>query len=121
MPQASQLTAFGVAAEPARLLGQAAARTGQTATGSTIADAFALTSGECVEFTTVGSGTGALLPPAGESADVVIVNAGSNALTVYPQSGEYMNGTADATFSVTNAKRALFKANGSRWTAFLSA
>lgn len=121
MAQANELVHAGIAAEPARFLGNTTPLTGLTATGSTIADAYALTTGAFAVFSTVGSGNGALLASATGSPDVAIRNSGSNALTVYPQAGEYINGTLNGTFSVTNGKSAIFKPSGLHWIAVLSA
>lgn len=121
MAQANEIEAAGVAAGVARLLGQTTPQTAQTATGSTAADALALTTGGFYEFGTVAASTGAILPTATGTPQVVIYNGGSNALTVYPQTGEYINGTQNGTFSVTNGKTATFTPSGLRWIANLSA
>ena len=63
-----------------------------TATGSTQGDALSLPSGFCM-FTTVASGTGAVLPadaPVGSLWEVW--NAGANDLLVYPFSGAQIQG-----------------------------
>src|SRR5215213_7364113 len=62
----------------------------QTATGSTQATAFAITTCS-TEFTTVAASTGAVLPAPGlnvSSGDILAVyNQGANTLTVYPPVG----------------------------------
>ena len=65
-----------------------------TATGSTNADAYQLYGrGASHEFTTVPSGSGAILPvPRLPSGDVIVQNSGSNTLAVYPPVGGTING-----------------------------
>lgn len=59
----------------------------KTATGTTIADGFAITKG-LTQFTTVASGTGANLPASnGWSRRITVRNDGANPLKVYPASG----------------------------------
>lgn len=94
----------------------------QKATGSTKATALALNGGSLVVFTTVSSGTGCLLPAAVGAPAVVIYNGGSNALAVYSTGTDVINAlTANASFSVTNGKAALFFPAGVNWVANLSA
>lgn len=121
MAQASELTAAGLAAETARLLGNTTPLTALTATGSTQADAYQLTVGAFAEFGTVDSGTGAVLASATGSPVTAVSNGGSNALKVYAHSGEYMNGTLNGYLSVTNGKTAIFVPSGTRWIGTLSA
>jgi hypothetical protein len=67
-----------------------------TALGSTQSTAFLLTNNTRHEFTTVASGTGAILPVASLPSEITIYNNGSNALTVYPPVGGTINaGTAN--------------------------
>jgi hypothetical protein len=115
-------TAFvGLPGQNRTLLGVDAYVSGLTATGSAQGDALTLT-GTFVNFTTVASGTGAILPSASNAGPVLIANNGANALLVYPASGEFINaGSANGSFSVTNAKTALFFPAGNRWFAILSA
>jgi len=121
MAQANELAASGLAAETARLLGQTVPSTGLTATGSTVADAYPITTGGFFEFSTVSGSTGAQLPSATGTPDVVIFNGGGSPLTIYPQTGEYINGSQNGTFSITNGKSGTFKPSGLRWIANLSA
>jgi len=71
-------------------------QTGLTAIGSTQSDAFPLSNNTEHEFTTVGSGTGCILPMAYPSppSQVSVFNVGSNALAVYPPLGGTINGAA---------------------------
>jgi hypothetical protein len=108
----------GMPAEIAQLLGFDYA-TGLSGAGTTQADATVLTANMNV-FTTVGSSTGALLPSATGTAPAVIYNGGSNALTVYPTGTQTINNGATS-FSVTNAKAAVFFPHGNTWIAILSA
>lgn len=119
MATATELMGLGFSAAQANALAGASS-TALTATGSTQTDALALAV-PFNEFGTVGSGTGARLPPASGQPPFTIYNGGSNALKVYPASGEYMNGSQNASFSVTNAKSAVFMPCGNRWIGKLSA
>jgi len=77
--------------------------TGLTAIGSTQANAFPLNNNTQNEFTTVGSGTGCILPMAFPSppSQISVFNAGSNALAVYPPLGGTINGgTVNAPYSL---------------------
>jgi uncharacterized membrane protein YgdD (TMEM256/DUF423 family) len=88
----------------------------QTALGTNQATAFALTASQ-TEFTTVASGTGAILPAVGgrvNAGDLLAVyNKGANALLVYPPvGGAIMLSAANAGVSVPSGKSALFGARG---------
>lgn len=70
--------------------------TGAVATGSNQATAYQI-SGAVTVFGTVAASTGAILPsnPSASTADTVyVINAGSNALTIYPPVGGYINALA---------------------------
>lgn len=118
----SELMALGIQPGAANQLGVDTPNTALTGAGTVSTDALLLTSGVS-QFTTVASGSGARLPPAAGQGPFLIVNGGANALLVYPASGEKINyGTATTgTFSVTNAKTALFYPIGSGWIGILSA
>lgn len=98
----------------------------QTATGSTQATAFALTTSS-TEFTTVAASTGAILPAPGgrvSTGDILAVyNMGANALTVYPPVGfKIMLAATNAGVSVPSGKSALFGARGDgNYFSFISA
>jgi hypothetical protein len=98
----------------------------QTATGSTQADAFALTTCS-TEFTTVAASTGARLPAPGLNVgpgDILAVyNQGASTLTVYPPVGFKIGLAAtNAGVSVASGKSALFGSRGDgNYFAFLSA
>lgn len=65
--------------------------TALTATGTTRSDAYAVTTGKAL-FTTVTSGTGAVLSNMASAGDSqVLFNAGANPLKVYPPSGAKIN------------------------------
>lgn len=90
-----------------------------TATGSTQGTALAL-AGNYAVFGTVAASTGAILPPS--SGQFIVINGGASPLSIYPPLGAAINGgTANAAFSVTNGKSALFITNGTSIAAFLSA
>lgn len=121
MATVNELMALGMPSGLANGVGQDAAATALTATGSTQADALPLASSFSI-FGTVAGSTGALLPPAGGQQPFVIVNAGANPLTVYPSTGQIINNaSANTGFTVTNAKTAIFIPCGTRWAANLSA
>lgn len=77
-----------------------------TATGTTRADAFTL-SAAWNNFTSVPSGTGAVLPVSVAGAQVIIFNNdGANALKVYASGTDTIDGTAGATgVNLTHALR----------------
>lgn len=83
---------------------------GLIATGTTQADALALTIASNHHFVTVASGTGALLPAVFQAGDSInVFNAGANALLVYPNSGAAIgSGAANAALSVGANKAAKF-------------
>lgn len=83
--------------------------TALTATGSTQGTALAVPS-NINQFTTVAASTGAILPATAQPSDeYVIMNAGANALLVYPPSGASIGaGAANAGFSVAAGKSAYF-------------
>lgn len=88
----------------------------QTATGSTQATAFPITTCS-TEFTTVAASTGAILPATGlnvSTGDILAVfNQGASTLTVYPPVGFKIGLAAtNAGVSVASGKSALFSARG---------
>jgi hypothetical protein len=81
-----------------------------TATGSTQATAFPVPA-DVNRFTTVAASTGAVLPPMNPGDEVQIINAGANALLVYPPPGlgAIINGLgANAGYSVATATPSCF-------------
>lgn len=65
-----------------------------TATGTTVADAYAIKA-DVTQFTTVTSGTGAIIPASlPVHSEIRIYNAGAYALSIYPPTGGYINGGA---------------------------
>ncbi len=89
-----------------------------TAAGSSQATA-TVCKGEFIEVGTAGSSTGIQLPA--EGSVYVVSNGGANALAVFPPVGSYMNGTQNASFSVTNAKTGIFFRSENRYIGILSA
>jgi hypothetical protein len=67
--------------------------TAQTAAGTVQANAATFTT-EIVEFSTVASGAGTVLPAAAGGMIITIVNTGGNTLNVYPASGDKINSLA---------------------------
>lgn len=121
MTQTQTLMGSGIPAAAARhIIGTVAS--GLTATGTTQADALLIN--DISEFTTVASGTGALIPANLSRGDnVLIYNGGANALTVYPPVGESINAlSANAGFSVAANKLVkIFKVSNTRWASLLTA
>lgn len=96
---------------------------GLTATGSTQADALAL-SADINEVTTVAASTGVILPANCDVGDQIFVySIGAQTLTVYAPGTETINAIAAASgFSVATAKTATFtKVNNTRWASMLTA
>jgi hypothetical protein len=95
------------AAQASAIIGGANA--GLTATGSTQADALALSATNS-QFTTVASGTGCIAPSYMQPGDYFrVFNNGANTLLVYPTSGAAINnGSTNAGFSVAANKGAQF-------------
>lgn len=123
MARDRELTGLGTAPLVAKMLGSTAPVTGLSGAGtSSQSAATALTSNFSV-FGTVAANSGARLPAAGGQGPYMIVNGGASALLVYPATGEKINnGTATTgSFSVTNAKSALFIPVENQWFAILSA
>lgn len=94
-----------------------------TAAGSSNTDALAL-SAAINQVTTTAASTGVrlMLPEAGSG--VVVINAGANALLVYPGTGAAINALTTTTggFSIASGGRALFVGTSStQWYAILSA
>lgn len=105
-------------------------QTGQTALGTTQANAFAVTA-NFTHFSTVAAATGAVLPVVSATAglgaqqgdEYEVYNYGANALLVYPGLGAGIaTGATNAGFSVAAAKSAKFALlTGTLWGAVLSA
>lgn len=97
------------------------AASGLTATGTNQATAYSLTASDN-EFTTVASGTGAILYAGTPGDSQVVYNGGANALTVYPPSGSSINGlAANAGILLPTNTSCMFKClTSTRWTGILS-
>jgi hypothetical protein len=82
---------------------------GLTATGTNQGTAYAITT-QVSTFSTVASGTGAILPAAlAPGTEIVIFNRGANALLVYPQSGGAIEQVSvNGSVSVTPGTTAIF-------------
>jgi hypothetical protein len=72
-----------------------------TAAGTTQAGAFVLGSAvsgaELNRFTTVAASSGCMLPPATPGFSIIVANSGANALTVYGNGGDTVNGAVATT------------------------
>lgn len=94
-----------------------------TATGTTNADAVALST-VINRVTTTAASTGAVLMAPEAGSAVVVINSGANALLVYPSTGASINALTATTggFSVAAGGRAMFVGiSSTRWFAILSA
>lgn len=121
MALTGELMANGLPPALANQLGQDAPLTALTATGNSQGTALALLSSFSI-FGTVAASTGAILPAAGAQDDFMVYNGGASTLTVYPASGQQINGLAANTgVSVPANKGAIFKAAGNQWIAVISA
>jgi hypothetical protein len=122
MARDNELTGLGLAPAPAAMLGYGPGAGGLTGAGtSSQANALALVQGVNI-FTTAAANSGGRLPAAGMSGPIAVINSGANALLVYPATGETINAlSANSSFSVTNAKMAVFWPVANTWVAILSA
>ena len=96
--------------------------TGLTATGSTSADAYEVTFAKNA-FSTVSSGTGAILDSDAAPGDSQLVyNGGANALRVYPPTGAQINslGANAAMLLARNTACEFFCLTTTLWTGVLS-
>ena len=83
--------------------------TGLTAVGTTRADALVLLK-DTNNITTAAASTGVVLPESLIGKRVRIYNNGANAIKVYAQGSETIDGTAGSTgVALTNAKRAEYE------------
>lgn len=97
------------------------AASGLTATGTNQATAYAMTAADN-EFTTVASGTGAILYAGTPGDEQWVYNAGANALTVYPPTGSKINSlsTNAGVLVPTNTACAFKCLTSTRWVGVLS-
>lgn len=109
MPKLATMVAGGLWPEMARAVNVGEQSLALTSAGTTQADAYAITK-DFSWFGTVASSSGAVLPDTAEVGDVFMgVNAGANALSLYPPVGGNANGnTTNAAVSVASKK--MFKA-----------
>lgn len=123
MSQRLRAMAAGMSAQEANMVCSGSTLTGQTATGSTSqTDSFPIGPNTNVMFSTVNSNTGARLPNASASGPVFVFNGGSNALLLYPASGETINASsANSSFSVSTSKGAWCEPLSTGWAVILSA
>ena len=120
MALTSELMAAGIAALPARMLGSDPV-TVFAAAGTTQATATPLTS-DFANVTTVGSSAGVRLPAAIGQGLVVIINNGANVLSIYPATGEKINGlAANAAITAAPGKCVMLFGDGNQWGANISA
>ena len=85
-----RITTSGLSAVNAQAI-QGTVANGLTALGSTQATALQLTA-DVNYFTTVGAGTGCILPAMNAGDTVDVYNKGANALLIYPPVGGAING-----------------------------
>jgi len=121
MAQKKNLTGSGMAGAAAEfIVGKCTSAI--TATGTTQADAVALT--DVNEITTTAASTGAILPAGTSPGDqITVYNIGANTLSVYPPTGESINAiAANGAYSMATAKVGIFtKVSATRWCAGLLA
>ena len=97
--------------------------TGLTAAGTSRTDAYEVTFAKN-SFTTVASGTGAILDSDAAPGDSqLIYNGGANVLRVYPTTGAQVNnlGTNNPAFLQPKTSAEFFMLTTTLWTAVLSA
>jgi hypothetical protein len=106
MALSKRMMAVGMPAQQA-LAANGQVLTGQTATGSTQATAFAIST-DITTFTTVAASTGCIVPADAVPGDnIEICNFGANALSVYPPVGGTMhNQSVNTASSVAAGKSA---------------
>jgi hypothetical protein len=94
-----------------------------TATGTTQATAYPLVNNALHEFTTVASGSGAILPVPAITSEITITNSGGSTLLVYPQvGGTIANGSVNAAVSLTAGSSVTYWANSlTNWYALNAA
>jgi len=90
MSLTQRLVQAGLSANQAQAV-QGSVASGLTATGATQAGALPL-GADNNAFTTVGAGTGAILPAMNPGDDVTVYNGGANALLLYPPVGGQIKG-----------------------------
>ena len=96
--------------------------TGLTATGTSQATAYEVTTAKAA-FSTVAASTGAILDDQAAPGDTqMIYNGGANALTVYPPSGAKINGLAtnSGMLLATNTACEFYCLSTTQWTGILS-
>lgn len=125
MSQRLRAMAAGMSAQEANMVCTGSTSTGAVATGtSSQSAALVIQPNTNLIFATVALNSGAALPFAGSSGPIYIFNGGSNPLLLYPVNGasETINGSsANASFSLTNAKGAMCFPLTTGWAVILSA
>lgn len=102
MTSQNRLTVSGISAITADAI-QGTTASALVATGSTQGGALPLPADIC-KFGTVGSGTGALIPPSNSGDSGSVFNGGANALLLYPPVGGTINAlSANAGYSIATA------------------
>lgn len=86
----------------------AASTTGAVATGSSITDAYQLTTTNTT-FTTSSASTGFILPPTEAGMEIWVRNDSGQTLTAYPKAGSTVNAAASSV-TVATAKTIVFRA-----------
>lgn len=86
--------------------------TGLTAAGSSSTDALQL-SASVNTVATTGASTGVKLPACEAGAMVVVNNMGASTLTVYPATGNTVDGTTSA--AIATSRAAVFFGTGTDW------
>jgi hypothetical protein len=120
MASVNELMAAGMPAAQASKLGSDPV-TVFAAAGTTQATATLLTA-SFANVTTVASSAGVRLPPANSKGLTVILNNGANVLSIYPATGEKINGLAN-NIAITAApgKCVMLVGDNNQWGANISA
>jgi hypothetical protein len=118
MPFPSRIQGSGQSGGSAQFIAGTVA-TAKTATGSTAADALALSDSWNV-VSTAASGTGVKLPTAEAGAQMLVANDGASTLTVYPQTGSTIDGAASVTIATTK-RRFFVGTSPTTWVSLLGA
>ena len=120
MAGVNELMASGIPALAARMLGSDPVST-VTAAGTTQATATLLVS-DFANVTTVALNAGVRLPSANAQGLNVVMNNGANVLSIYPATGEKINGLANnIAITVAPGKSVMLYGDNNQWAANISA
>jgi hypothetical protein len=118
MSSPAELMALGMPNTQANSLGSDTA-TGVAAAGSSSQTAATKLTAAFNEIATAAANSGVMLTAFSDFH--LIFNGGASPVLVYPPVGSFMNGSLNASYSVTNGKSAFFFRSGIRYIGHLSA